>query len=65
MRNLINPNDIKTLSVKATFQLHTVMPVKLPMGEAESPRQMHFWVTLQCSFSLHKDKGNLQSICEC
>lgn len=27
--------NIKTLSVKATFQLQIVMPVKLPMGEAE------------------------------
>lgn len=27
--------NIKTLSVKATFQLQIVMPVELPMGEAE------------------------------
>lgn len=30
--------------MKATFQLQIVMPAKLPMGEAESPRQMHLWV---------------------
>lgn len=38
--------NIKTLSVKATFQLQTVMPVKLPMGEAEK-------VLGKCTFGLY------------
>lgn len=47
MKKMISPKDCSifiwrlkvtetsTLSVKATFQLQIVMPVKLPMGEAE------------------------------